>query len=252
VGFRGRVALDPGFWLQPALGASGGGIRQQLVGTLLLVSVAALLAAPAGLGLGLVTAEYAPPRVSRWVRSATLALAGVPSILLGLAGYWLFTRQLGWGKSWLGGSILLAVIAVAPIAIAVAAALDGLPTTRREAALAVGLRRDQLVRSVLVPHAVPGLVTGTLLGLARAAGETAPLLLVATVFSGAPTFPDGVRDAPVTALTTHVFALAQDAAEPAALNAAWGAAAALLVVAGVLLITAAPARRRMERRRELE
>ncbi|MGH8974937.1 MAG: ABC transporter permease subunit, partial [Acidimicrobiia bacterium] len=245
VAARAGAAFDPSFWWTPSRGASGGGIRDQLAGTLLMVAVAGLMAAPVGLGLGLVVAEYARPGPARWLRTLTLTLGGVPSILLGLWGYWLFATRLGWGKSWLTGSIVLAVVAIPPVVIAVVAALAALPGERREAALGLGLRRVQLVRSVLVPHAVPGLVTGLLLGLARAAGETAPLLFTATVFSGAPTLPSGVREAPVAALPTHVFTLAQDAADPAALRTAWGAAFALVVVAGLLVLAAVPARRRL-------
>ncbi len=247
VAVRGRLAVDPSFWWRPASGASGGGIRDQLAGTALLVAMAGVLAAPVGLGLGLVMAEYAGPSAARWLHTLTLTLGGVPSILLGLWGYWLFSTRLGWGTSWLAGSIVLAVVAVPPVVIAVAAAVAALPAERREAALAVGLRRDQLVRSVLVPQAVPGMITGLLLGLARAAGETAPLLFTAVVFSGAPTLPQGVVEAPVAALPTHIFTLAQDSADPAALDTAWGAALALVVVAGLLVVAAVPARRRMQR-----
>lgn len=244
---RGRSALDPSFWWRPASGASGGGVRDQLAGTALLVTVAGMLAAPVGLGLGLVMGEYARPTAARWLHTLTLTLGGVPSILLGLWGYWLFATRLGWGTSWLAGSVVLAVIAVPPVVIGVAAGVAALPVERREAALAVGLRRDQLVRSVLVPQALPGMVTGLLLGLARAAGETAPLLFTAVVFSGAPTLPQGVAESPVAALPTHIFTLAQDSADPAALETAWGAALVLVVVAGLLVMGAIPARRRMQR-----
>jgi len=246
---RGAAALRPGFWWSPSVGASGGGIRDQLVGTALVVGVAGVLAAPVGLGLGLVMTEYAGPGLSRWLRTLTLTLGGMPSILLGLWGYWLFSIRLGWGRSWLTGSILLAAVAIPPVVIAVASSVAALPKERREAALACGLRRDQLVRSVIVPQALPGLVTGTLLGLARAAGETAPLLFTAAVFSGAPALPSGIRDSPVSALSTHIFTLAQDSAEPGAAHTAWGAALALVVVAGALVLAAVPARRRMERNR---
>ncbi|HTJ74914.1 MAG TPA: ABC transporter permease subunit [Acidimicrobiales bacterium] len=244
---KGAEALHPAFWWTLSRGASGGGIRGQVAGTALLVGVAGLLAAPVGLGLGLVLSEYARPAAGRWLRTLTLTLGGVPSILLGLWGYWLFSVRLGWGKSWLAGAVVLAVVAVPPVVIAVASALAALPAGRREAALALGLRRDQLVRSVLVPQAVPGLVTGLLLGLARAAGETAPLLFAATVFNGAPVLPAGIRQSPVSSLPTHIFVLAQDAADPAALRAAWGAALALVVLAGLLVAGAVPARRWMQR-----
>lgn len=244
---KGSRALDPAFWWSAAQGASGGGIHEQLAGTALLVVVAGLIAAPVGLGLGLVMSEYAPPAAGRWMRVFTLTLGGVPSILLGLWGYWLFSTRMGWGKSWLAGSIVLAVVAIPPVVVAVAAAAAALPPARREAALAVGLRRNQLVRSVLLPQAVPGLVTGLLLGLARAAGETAPLLFTATVFSGASALPSGVRESPVASLPTHIFVLAQDAADPQALRVAWGSALALILVAGLLVAGAVPARRWMHR-----
>lgn len=242
---RASVAFHPSFWWEASVGSSGGGIRGQLAGTVLLVLVAGMLAAPIGLGLGLVVAEYAGPRTARWLRTLTVTLGGVPSILLGLWGYWLFVTHLGWGKSWLAGGLVLALVVIPPVVIAVAAALAALPPERREASLGLGLRRVQLVRSVLVPQALPGLTTGLLLGLARAAGETAPLLFTAAVFSGAPTIPSGLRNAPVSSLPTHIFTLAQDAAEPAAGRAAWGAALALIVIAALLVAAAIPARRRM-------
>jgi len=239
------AAVDPLFWIEPAIGAAGGGIRDQLLGTLLLVGAAGLLAAPIGLGLGVVMVEYASPRLGAWLRSCTVTLAGIPSILLGLAGYALLSTALGWNKSWLAGAIVLSAIAVPVIAISVASALESLPEERREAARALGLRRDQLVRSIVLPHARPALATGLLLGLARAAGETAPLLFTATVFAGADALPAGIVDEPVVSLPTHIFTLAQDAADPAALQAAWGSALALLAVAALLLLAAAPLRRRL-------
>ncbi|HEX2063425.1 MAG TPA: ABC transporter permease subunit, partial [Acidimicrobiales bacterium] len=119
---RGTAALSPAFWWSAASGASGGGVRGQLVGTVLLVGCAGLIAAPVGLGLGLVVAEYARPGLARWLRTLTLTLGGVPSILLGLWGYWLFTTRLGWGRSWLAGAVVLAVVAVPVVVVAVAAA----------------------------------------------------------------------------------------------------------------------------------
>lgn len=243
---RGSAGLDPRFWLTAATGADAGGVRDQVAGTVLLVAATGLIAAPVGLGLGLVLGEYAGPRLSGAMRTATVTLGGVPSILLGLAGYRVLGTGLGWGKSWLAGALVLAVVVVPVAALATTARLDTLDPLRRESALALGLHRSQLVRSVLLPHAGPGLATGLLLGLARAAGETAPLLFTATVFSGAAVLPAGVVDAPVVALPTHLFALSQDASRPAALEAAWGSALVLVVVAGLLLLAATPARRRLE------
>jgi phosphate transport system permease protein len=243
---RGSAALDPRFWLTAAAGADAGGVRDQVVGTVLLVVATGVVAAPVGLGLGLLLGEYAGPRLSGALRTATVTLGGVPSILLGLAGYRVLSTTLDWGKSWAAGALVLAVVVVPVAALATTARLDTLDPLRRESALALGLSRSQLVRSVLLPHAGPGLVTGLFLGLARAAGETAPLLFTATVFSGAAFLPAGVVDAPVVTLPTHIFALSQDASRPAALEAAWRSALVLVVVAGLLLLAAAPARRRLE------
>ncbi|MFI0469208.1 ABC transporter permease subunit [Saccharopolyspora sp. 5N102] len=243
---RGLHALNPAFWFTPAVGASGGGVRNQILGTLLLVGTAGVIAAFLGLALGLVMAEFASPRAERWLRTMTVTLGGVPTILLGLAGYWFFSTTLGWAKSWLAGAILLTIVALPVVALAVATQLAALPAGRRETAQALGLRRAQVVRSVLMPHARPALITGLLLGLARAAGETAPLLFTATVFAGAGALPTGVTDSPVASLPTHVFTLAQDAADPAALEAAWGGATVLVVIVVVLLVAVIPARRRLE------
>jgi len=241
---RGTRALDPSFWWDPARGSTAGGIREQLLGTVVLVAGAGAMAAPVGLGLGL--RMGARGRAAGTLRSATLLLAGLPSILLGLFGYWLFTSTVGWGKSWLAGSAVLAAVAVPPVAVAVAASLGALPPERREAALAAGLRPHQVLASVELPHVLPGLATGLLLGLARAAGETAPILFTATVFAGAGGLPSGITDTPVVALPTHIFALAQDSADPAALDAAWGAALVLIVVAGLLVLSATGIRHRLE------
>ena len=243
---RGHVALSPTFWTTSAEGASGGGVREQVLGTLLLVLVTAVVALPVGTGLGLVLGEYAPLRARRWLRTASLVLGGVPTILLGLAGYAVFATAFGWGKSWLAGALVLAVVVVPVVALTTATRLDALAPEHREAAEALGLSRSQLVRSVLLPHARPAILTGLLLGLARAAGETAPLLFTATVFAGAPGLPRGIVASPVESLPTHIFTLAQDASEPAAVAAAWGAALVLVVLAGLLLLAALPLRHRLE------
>lgn len=244
---RGRVALSPSFWTTPAVGSSGGGVRDQVLGTLLLVLATAVVALPVGTGLGLVVGEYAPVRLRRGLRTTALTLGGVPTIVLGLAGYAVFALALGWGKSWLAGALVLAVVVVPVVALTTATRLDTMRPGHREAAAALGLSRNQLVRSVLLPHAAPAALTGLLLGLARAAGETAPLLFTATVFAGATGLPHGVVQSPVESLPTHIFALAQDASEPAAVAAAWGSAVVLVVLIGLLLVLALPLRRRLER-----
>src|SRR5204863_4232064 len=120
-----------------------------------------------------------------------------------------FMRFLGWGKSWLAGGLLLAVMILPTLALALAERIESLPGRYLEAAAGLGLSRSQIVWSVILPQSLSGLLSGTLLGLARAAGETAPILFTAAVFSGAG-LPHGIRDNPVMALPYHIFVLAQD------------------------------------------
>lgn len=246
---RGTRAFSPAFWFTPTMGASGGGVRDQIIGTLLLIIVAGIVAAFLALALALITGEYATPRVARWLRTTTVALGGVPTILLGLAGFWFFGSVLGWGKSWLVGALLLGIVALPVVALSITTQLASLPSERRESAQALGLRRSQFIRSVLLPHTRPALVTGLLLGMSRAAGETAPLLFTATVFAGATSLPTGVVETPIVSLTTHIFTLGQDSADPVAMEAAWGAATVLLIIIISLLAATLPLRRRLERER---
>jgi phosphate transport system permease protein len=243
---RGHDGLAPGFWLSDSSGSSGGGVRRQILGTLLLVAATAAISLPLGLGAGLLLGEYAGRRTSRLLRSGTLVLGGVPTILLGLAGFAVFCTAFAWGKSWLAGALVLAPVVVPVVTLATAARADALPAEQRETAEALGLSRGQVVRSLLIPYVRPAALTALLLGLARAAGETAPLLFTATVFSGADALPHGVVQSPVQALPTHVFVLAQDAADPAAVTAAWASALVLVVLSGLLLLGASPLRRRVE------
>lgn len=243
---NGREALIPSFWTDEAVGAVGGGVRNELLGTLLLVATAGVIAAPAGLGVGIMISAIGSARSRLMLRAGVLTLGAIPSIVLGLAGYRLLSTGLGWGKSWLVGGLALAVVAVPVVAVAVAAAVDAIPPERRETGAALGLRRGQFLRSVVIPHARPGLITGLLLGLARAAGETAPLIFTATVFSGASALPGDIRNAPVQALPTRIFNLAQDSSDAASRGASWGAAFVLLVVASSLALAAVVVRRRME------
>ena len=243
---RGHVAVHPSFWTTAAVGADGGGVRDQLLGTLVLVAATAALSLPLGAGLGLLLAEYAPVRLRHGARTAVLTLGGVPTIVLGLAGYAVFSLALGWGKSWVAGVLVLSVVVVPVVAVSTATRLDALDPDRRAAAAALGLTRSQLVRAVLLPYARPAVLTGLLLGLARAAGETAPLLFTATVFAGASSLPHGVVRAPVESLPTHIFTLAQDASQASAVDAAWGSGLVLVVLIGALLLGALPLRRRLE------
>ncbi len=181
-------------------------------------------------------------RARLWLLLATLN--GVPSILFGLFGLLVFVKFLGWGKSWLAGGILLGVMILPTVTMALIERIASLPAKYVEAAAGLGLRPSQIVWSVILPQSANGLVTGSLLGLARAAGETAPIMFTATIFAGA-TFPHGIAESPVLTLPYHLFVLAQDSFDPAAGARAWGAALVLLGLVLALSLAALPARLRI-------
>jgi phosphate transport system permease protein len=221
-------------------------VRDQIAGTLLLVVTTGLLSLPLGFGAGILIGVHASTRTARLLQTLTVVLGGVPTILLGLAGFVILSTAMGWGRSWLAGAIVLVPVVVPVIALSTAARVRSLPSELKESALSLGLTRAQLIRSVVVPYAWPATVTGLLLGLARAAGETAPLLFTATVFFGAPTLPSGIVESPVQALPTHIFTLSQDSGDPQAVAQAWGSAMVLVLITAVLLSAAVALRNRFE------
>ena len=251
IGWRGLPALDWSFLTEGLreAGASGG-VFYHTLGTLILIATALAVALPPALGLALLMGFYLPRR-ARGRRALALflhLLNGTPSILFGLFGMLLFVGWLAWGKSWLTGGILLGVMIVPTLAVALVERIESLPREQLEAAAGLGLRPWQIAGSVVLPQCLGGLVTGSLLGLARAAGETAPILFTATVFAGA-TLPTGIRESPVLTLPYHIFVLAQDSLDPAAAEKVWGAALLLLSLALGLSLLALPLRLRAGVRR---
>ncbi|MFE6781599.1 phosphate ABC transporter permease subunit PstC [Streptomyces sp. NPDC057680] len=243
---RGGAALNPVFWFSPSEGAAGGGIRDQILGTLLLLATTALIALPLGYGAGIVIGTRASAKTARVLETLTVAIGGTPTILLGLAGYVLFCTTMGWGRSWLAGAVVLVPVVVPVVALTTAGRIRSMPAEITEAAFALGLTSSQYVRSVVIPYTWPATLTGLLLGLARAAGETAPLIFTATVFFGAPALPTGVVNAPVQALPTHIFTLSQDSGAPEAIAQAWGSALVLVLITAGLLSLAVLLRNRFE------
>jgi phosphate transport system permease protein len=122
--------------------------------------------------------------------------------------------------------------------------IKALPKKYVEAAAGLGLRQSQIVWSVILPQSWSGLITGSLLGLARAAGETAPIMFTATIFAGA-TLPHGVRESPVLSLPYHIFILAQDSFDPGVGAKLWGSALVLLALVFALSVIALPMRLRL-------
>ncbi len=221
---------------------AGGGIFYNIVGSLILLATALFVSAPIAAGLALVHGVYLKSERAKerlWLLLSILN--GVPSILFGLFGLIIFVKLFGWGKSWFAGGILLGLMILPTVAVAFIERIKTLPRHYIEAAAGLGLNDSQIVRSVILPQCSGGLVTGSLLGLARAAGETAPIMFTATIFAGA-TFPNGVKESPVLSLPYHIFILAQDSFDPAAGANLWGAALVLLALVLGLSLLALPAR----------
>lgn len=235
--FLGKAAAQAG---------AAGGIRYHVVGTLILMATALAVTVPMATGLALVQGVYLRGS-ARWRRRVGLllhVLNGVPSILFGVFGFTVFVHGLGLGKSWLTGGVLLGLMILPTVAVSLQQRIDALPAAYLEAAAGLGLRPSQVVWSVVLPQCASGLVTGALLGLARAAGETAPILFTATVFAG-PTVPQGIRESPVLSLPYHIFVLAQDSFDPAVAPRVWATALVLLGLVLSLSLAALPLRLRL-------
>lgn len=204
----GLPALDWELLSQPPRRAGAeGGVFPAIVGTLWLVAGTIAVALPLGVGAAVYLSEYAREgRLTGWLRLGIVTLAGVPSIVFGLFGLALFVTALGMGASIAAGSLTLAFMILPVIIVSSEEALRAVPRSVREASLALGATRWQTVRHHVVPYALPGMLTGSILGIARAAGETAPILFTAAAFF-LPTLPDSIFDQ-VMALPYHLYVLA--------------------------------------------
>lgn len=223
------------------VGASGG-IFYNVLGTLILIGTAFVVSAPVSIGIALMHSVYLRHSKYRHLLSMVMnVLNGVPSILFGIFGMIVFVQGFGWGKSWFTGGILLGFMILPTVAFALTERIDSLPAKYIEAAAGLGLRQSQIIRSVILPQSINGLITGSLLGLARAAGETAPIMFTATIFAGA-TLPHGIKESPVLTLPYHIFILSQDSFDPAVGAKVWGSALTLLALVVGLSLIALPAR----------
>lgn len=159
-------------------GEVGGGIRNELIGTLILVILGSVLALPVGLMAGMFLSDFGKPAVVAGVRFAADVLSGVPSIVVGVFAYAIAVRPMH-SYSALAGGVALAIIMAPVVARTAEEALRLVPNSMREAALALGITRWRSMLGVVIPGALTGIVTGVMLAVARIAGETAPLLFTA-------------------------------------------------------------------------
>lgn len=215
----------------PSRRATTAGILPALAGSFWLLVLTAFLAVPVGLGAAIYLEEYARPgRLTDAIEINLANLAGVPSILYGLLGLEIFVRTIGMGRSLLAGAATLALLLLPMVVMTSREALRTVPHGLREAAAALGAERLATLVRVVVPLAMPGILTGVILALARAIGETAPLITI-----GALTYvaflPDSIQS-PFTALPIQIFNWVSRPQEAFQANAAAG----IVVLLGLMLV----------------
>ena len=200
----GLAGLDFDFLTNfPSYRPENAGINPTIWGSLWLITLTMLFALPAGVGAAVYLTELAPEGfVNQFLRRTLQNLAAVPSIIFGLVGLYVFSRMFGFGLSLLTGSLTLAMMVLPMIVVTTEEALLAVPKSFRDAALGVGATKWQAVRYHVLPNAIPGISTGAILSVARALGETAPILFVASLFSK--TAPTGIMDG-FLALPLQIF-----------------------------------------------
>ncbi|MFH1593618.1 MAG: phosphate ABC transporter permease PstA [Candidatus Omnitrophota bacterium] len=190
----------------PRQGMRAGGIFPAIIGTLYLVSGAIIFALPISLLAAIYLSEYSKDNMlNRLIRLAIVNLAGVPSVVYGLFGLALFVVFLKFGASILSGSLTLGIMIIPIIITTSREALESVPQSFREVSLSLGASKWQTIRHIVLPNAVPGILTGTILGLGRAAGETAPILFTVAAFY-LPRLPNSIFDQAM-ALPYHLYVI---------------------------------------------
>jgi len=190
----------------PREGMREGGILPAIVGTFYLTVGTAVFAVPMGIGAAIYLSEYAPEnRWTRMIRIAIINLAGIPSVVYGLFGLGLFVLFLNLGTSILAGSLTLSIMTLPVIISTAEEALRAVPQAFRVISISLGATRWQTIRKIVLPEALPGIITGVILGLERAAGETAPILFTVAAFF-LPQLPKSPLNATM-ALPYHLFVI---------------------------------------------
>ncbi|MEA3286865.1 MAG: phosphate ABC transporter permease PstA [Candidatus Marinimicrobia bacterium] len=222
----------------PRRSGAEGGIYPAIIGTIYLVFGAIIFALPLGMASAIYLSEYAlQGSLNQTIRLAIITLAGVPSIVFGLFGLGLFVLFFGFGASILAGSLTLAFMILPTIIVSSEEALQAVPMGLREASLALGATKWQTVYTNVLPYALPGMFTGSILGIGRAAGETAPILLTVAAFF-LPRLPNSIFDQ-VMALPYHLYVLAtQHPDTEKVLPMQYGTALVLIIIVVFFNLTA--------------
>jgi phosphate transport system permease protein len=246
---RGWRAISWTFLTQPPLEAmTKGGILPCIVGTLCLSIGALVVALPIGVASAIYLHEYARPGLLlRLIRLGINNLAGVPSVIFGLFGLALFVVWFDFGVSILSGALTLGAMTLPVIIGASEEALRSVPDAYREASLGLGATKWQTIYRVVLPAALPGILTGAILGLSRAAGETAPIMFTAAVFYS-PSLPTSPFNE-IMALPYHIYVLATSGTEiEATRHLQYGTALVLIALVLGLNLIAIFYRARLRRR----
>ncbi|MBN1192400.1 MAG: phosphate ABC transporter permease PstA [Coriobacteriia bacterium] len=225
-----------------------GGILPVIVGTMWVTTATAGLTLPIGVLAGIYLSEYAPRNLTtRAIRLAITNMAGVPSIVYGLFGLAAFVLAAGIGRSILASALTLTCMTLPVVITSTEEALRQIPQDLRQASLALGATRLRTIHKVVLPAAAPGIITGSILGLARAAGETAPILFTGAVFQMR-RLPDGLSSQ-FMSLPYHIYA--QVTSVPGwSPTLVWGTA--LVLVSGVSVVSVLAALWRSAQRRRVE
>jgi len=236
VASRGLKVISWEFLTQPPQNAmTAGGVAPVIVGTFYLVLIAILFALPLGLACAIYLCEYSPKgAIVNIIRISINNLAGVPSVVFGLFGLAVFVKFFKFGVSMLSGGLSLGILVLPLIISTTQEALQAVPHSIREASLALGATKWQTIKKIVLPSALPGIITGVILGIGRVAGETAPILFTAAAFyiRG---YPKSIFSE-VMALPYHIYALMTEGAHPDQQTAiAYGCSLILLLL--VLLVS---------------
>ena len=210
---RGWIAISWEFLTaMPSNGMRAGGILPAIVGTFYLTLGTAVFSVPLGIAAAIYLSEYAKENwLTRLIRIAIINLAGIPSVVYGLFGLGLFVLFLKFGTSILAASLTLSIMTLPVIISASEEALRAVPQSFRTVSISLGGTRWQTIRRIVLPQALPGILTGVILGLERAAGETAPILFTGAAFF-LPRLPGSPLDATM-ALPYHLFVISTQVPE---------------------------------------
>lgn len=245
---RGIGALSWSFIsTMPSHGMRAGGIFPALVGTVELVGLTVAFALPMGILAAIYLTEYAAENwLTRLIRLAIVNLSGVPSVVYGLFGLGLFVMFCRFGTSLLAGSLTLSLMILPVVITASEEALRSVPKSFREVSLSLGASRWQTIRYTVLPFAIPGMMTGTILGISRAAGETAPILFTVAAFY-LPRLPKSILD-PAMALPYHLYVISTQIPN-IPLSQRYGTALVLLLLVLALNLMAVILRTHFRRKR---